>query len=71
MPGMCVVCPLMDESIVIPVGELISVRQASRQFNVPTRTLYRWVAQGRITRLVVGGHTMLHVDELSKTVKDI
>lgn len=62
-------CQSVGESIVIPVAELISVRQASRQFGIPTRTLYRWIAQGKLTSLVVANRTLLHMSEVAPLAK--
>lgn len=66
MPDLGLTCPTVTDSVVIPVTELISVRQASRQFGIPTRTLYRWLAQGKLTRLDVAGRTFIHTAELEQ-----
>lgn len=59
----------MATSVVIPVTELLSIRQASRQYGIPSRTLYRWVAQGKLTRLEVAGRMLLHASEVAEIGK--
>lgn len=58
---------MADSERIINVEDLVTVRQASKRYGIPVRTLYRWISQGKLTSLAVGGRIVLHIEELEKS----
>lgn len=48
----------------VALERLMTVRQAAARSGVPRRTLYQWIATGRMWSIKVGTYTMVHADDV-------
>ena len=48
----------------------VTVRDAAARFGVGTRCVTKWIAQGRLPSLKIGGRRLIRVSDIHKLIKE-